>query len=52
MRRSMAYVEPLPQNSTAWSSVAPTQRRMTARASSRNLVVCRPVPDDSVWVLA
>ena len=25
---------------------------MIARASSRNLVVCRPVPLDSVWVFA
>ncbi len=49
---SIAPVIPDPQNNTACSSVAPTQRRMIARASSRNRVVCNPVPDDSVWVLA
>ena len=30
----------------------PVQRAMISRASSRNRVVCSPVPDDSVWVLA
>jgi hypothetical protein len=52
IRRSTAPVVPLPQNTTACSSVAPTQRRTIARASSRNRVVCNPVPDDSVCVLA
>jgi len=51
-RRSIAAVEPLPQNSTACSSVAPRQSATIALASSRNRVVWRPVPDDSVWVLA
>ncbi len=48
----MAAVDPLPQKSTACSSVAPTQSAMISRASSRKRVVCSPVPDDSVWVLA
>jgi hypothetical protein len=45
-------VEPLPQNRTTWSSVAPVHFATIARASSRYREVCRPVPDDSVWVLA
>ena len=50
---SIAPVEPAPQNRTTCSSAfAPTASRMIARASSRNLVVCRPVPLDSVWVFA
>ena len=50
--RLMAPVEPEPQKITACSSVAPTARRMISRASSRKRSVWRPVPDDSVWVLA
>ena len=48
----MAPVEPEPQKMTACSSLAPTASRMIRRASSRKRVVWRPVPDDSVWVLA
>ena len=48
----MAPVEPEPQKITTCSSVAPTASRITPRASSRNRVVCRPVPLDSVWVFA
>ncbi len=49
----MAPVMPDPVKITAWRSVeAPTASRMIARASSRNRVVWRPVPDDSVWVFA
>ena len=44
---------PLPAKITACSSLpAPTEVRMICRASSRNRVVCRPVPEVSVWVLA
>jgi hypothetical protein len=50
--RLIAPVEPEPQKITACSEVAPTACRMISRASSRNRVVWRPVPDDSVWVLA
>jgi len=50
--RSIAPVDPEPAKRTTWSAaVAPTAFAMVRRASSRNLVVCRPVPDDSVWVL-
>jgi len=49
---SMAPVEPAPQKITASPSSAPTQSAMIARASSRSRVVCRPVPEDSVWVFA
>ncbi len=47
-----AAVMPEPQKITAWSSEPPTASRMIRRASSRKRVVCRPVPDDSVCVLA
>ena len=47
-----AKVEPEPQKITECSSVPPTAARMTSRASSRNRVVCRPVPELSVCVLA
>jgi hypothetical protein len=49
---SIAPVEPEPVKITACSWVPPTASRMIARASSRSWVVCLPVPDDSVWVLA
>ena len=52
MSRSMAPVEPDPAKITAVESSPLTQEWMTARASSRSLVVCSPVPLDSVWVLA
>jgi hypothetical protein len=48
----MAPVDPEPVKITAWSSSPPTAARMTSRASSRRRVVCRPVPELSVWVLA
>ncbi len=48
----MAPVDPDPVKRTACSSVAPTHLLMISRASSRKRVVCSPVPDDSVWVLA
>ena len=41
-----------PQNTTTVSSSPPTASRTIRRASSRSVVVCRPVPLDSVWVLA
>jgi hypothetical protein len=49
---SIAAVDPLPVKITTVSSVPCTLRWMAARASSRNLVVCSPVPDASVWVFA
>ena len=49
---SIAPVAPDPQKITQVSSSPPTASRMIRRASSRRRVVCRPVPDDSVWVLA
>ena len=49
---SMAPVEPLPVKITACSSPAPVHCRIIVRASSRNRVVWRPVPEDSVCVLA
>ena len=53
IRRSMAPVEPEPAKITACSDLSPpTQRRTMSRASSRNRVVWRPVPDVSVCVLA
>ena len=53
MSLSIAPVEPEPAKITTWSLVAPpTASRMIRRASSRKRVVCRPVPDDSVWVFA
>ena len=48
----VAPVEPEPQKITACSSSAPMHRRTISRASSRKRVVWRPVPDDSVCVLA
>ena len=48
----MAPVIPEPQKITAWSSEPPTASRMIVRASSRKRLVWRPVPDDSVCVLA
>ncbi len=50
--RSIAPVEPEPAKITACSSPPPTDSLMIDRASSRNRVVCSPVPDVSVWVLA
>jgi hypothetical protein len=47
-----AAVAPEPQKMTRSSSVPPTASRITRRASSRSLLVCRPVPELSVWVLA
>jgi hypothetical protein len=49
---SIAPVLPEPAKITTVSSSPPTAALMMARASSRNRVVCRPVPLDSVWVLA
>jgi hypothetical protein len=49
---SIAEVAPEPQNTTTVSSSPPTASRTIRRASSRSTVVCRPVPLDSVWVLA
>jgi hypothetical protein len=49
---SIAPVDPDPQKITACSSVPPTASQMIARASSRKRVVCRPVPEVSVWVFA
>ena len=48
----IAPVAPDPQNSTTSSSVAPIESAMICRASSRNRVVCNPVPDVSVCVFA
>ena len=47
-----APVLPEPANSTTVLSSPPTAARMISRASSRNRVVWRPVPLDSVCVLA
>ncbi len=52
MTLSMAAVDPEPVKITQVSSSPPTASRMIRRASSRKRVVCSPVPDDSVWVLA
>ncbi len=52
MSRSIAPVVPEPQNNTTCSTPPPTPSRTSLRASSRSRVVCRPVPEDSVWVLA
>ncbi len=52
MSLSIAAVEPAPQKMTTVSSPPPMASRMMRRASSRSRVVCRPVPLDSVWVLA
>jgi hypothetical protein len=49
---SIAPVHPEPAKITTVSSSPPTASRMIPRASSRNRVVCRPVPLDSVWVFA
>ena len=52
MSLSIAPVQPEPAKMTTVSSSPPTASRMIARASSRSRVVCRPVPLDSVCVLA
>ena len=52
MSLSMAPVVPEPQNSTTSSSLPLTARWIVRRASSRRDVVCRPVADASVCVLA
>jgi hypothetical protein len=52
MSLSTAAVLPDPLNRTTVSSSPPTASRMIRRASSRSRVVCRPVPELSVWVLA
>ena len=49
---SIAPVEPEPQKRTTSSGPPSTARWMTRRASSRSAVVCRPVADASVCVLA
>ena len=49
---SMAPVDPDPVKITIVVSSPPTASRTIRRASSRSRVVCRPVPDDSVCVLA
>ena len=48
----IAPVVPEPAKITAVESSPCTHSRMIRRASSRSRVVCRPVPLDSVWVLA
>ena len=53
MSVSIAPVEPEPANSTTCSSGSPPQAStINRRASSRNRVVCMPVPEDSLWVFA
>ena len=52
MSLAMAPVLPEPAKSTTLDSSPPHARRIVSRASSRSRVVCRPVPEDSVWVLA
>jgi len=49
---SIALVAPDPVKITTVCSSPPTASRMIARASSLSRVVCSPVPDDSVCVLA
>ena len=49
---STAPVLPEPVKITMVFSSPPTASRMIWRASSRSRVVCSPVPDDSVCVLA
>ena len=49
---SMAPVHPDPVKIRTVSSSPPTASRMMRRASSPSRVVGRPVPLDSVWVLA
>jgi hypothetical protein len=51
MSLSMAPVLPDPVKRTIVSG-PPTASRMIRRASSRSRVVCSPVPELSVWVLA
>jgi hypothetical protein len=48
----IAPVAPEPQKITTSSGPPPTAALMIARASSRKRVVCSPVPEVSVWVLA
>ena len=48
----MAPVAPEPAKMTTSSAEPPTASWMMARASSRKPVVCAPVPEVSVWVLA
>ena len=48
----IAPVAPEPQKITTSSGPPPTAALMIARASSRKRVVCRPVPEVSVWVFA
>ena len=52
MSLSMAPVVPEPQKITHVCSSPFTASWITWRASSRSLVVWRPVPLDSVWVFA
>ena len=52
MSLSIAAVLPEPQNTTTSSAVPLTARWTVRRASSRSAVVCRPVADASVCVLA
>jgi len=47
-----AAVAPQPQKITRSSSVPWTASRISRRDSSRSRVVCSPVPELSVWVLA
>ena len=49
---AIAPVLPEPAKMTAQSSSAATAPCIRRRASSRSRVVCRPVPLDSVCVLA
>jgi len=49
---SIAPVQPDPAKITTVSASPPTASVMMDRASSRSLVVCSPVPLDSVCVLA
>ncbi|ANH39667.1 hypothetical protein I601_3260 [Nocardioides dokdonensis FR1436] len=52
MSLAMAPVLPEPAKRTTVESSPPHASWMVARASSRSRVVCNPVPEDSVWVLA
>ena len=49
---STAPVAPDPQKMTRSCSPPPTAWWISRRASSRSRVVCQPVPELSVWVLA
>ena len=52
MSLSIAPVQPEPAKMTTVSWSPPTASAMSARASSRSRLVCKPVSLDSVWVSA